>query len=52
MVHKAATTSLGLKLIICGKSVSWWDEELRQLVRIVGLVLFRVWTKILIGVIT
>ena len=33
VVDKAATMSLGHKLIICGKSVGWWDEELRQLVK-------------------
>ena len=24
---------MGCKLIICGRSVGWWDEELRQLIR-------------------
>ena len=33
MVDKAATISLGHKLIICGRLVNWWDEELRQLVK-------------------
>ena len=33
VVDKAATISLGHKLIICGRSVSWWDEELYQLVK-------------------
>ena len=32
VVNKAATISLGRKLIIGGRSVSWWDEELHQLV--------------------
>ena len=30
---KAASKALGRKLIICGRSVHWWDEELRQLVK-------------------
>ena len=33
VVDRAATVSLGCKLTICGRSVSWWDEELRQLVK-------------------
>ena len=33
VVDKAALITLGRKLIICGRSVSWWDEELRQLVK-------------------
>ena len=33
MVDKAASIALGCKLIICGRSVSWWDEELGQLVK-------------------
>lgn len=33
MVDKAACKALGRKLIIRGRSVSWWDEELRQLVK-------------------
>ena len=33
MVDKAASIALGRKLIICGRSVRWWDEELRQLVK-------------------
>ena len=33
VVDKAALLTLGRKLIICGRSVSWWDEELRQLVK-------------------
>ena len=33
VVDKAASKALGRKLIICGRSVSWWDEELRQLVK-------------------
>ena len=31
MVDKAASKALGRKLIICGRSINWWDEELRQL---------------------
>ena len=33
VVDKAASLTLGRKLIICGRSVRWWDEELRQMVR-------------------
>ena len=33
VVDKATLLTLGLKLIICGKSVSWWDEELWQLAK-------------------
>ena len=33
VVDKAASKALGRKLIICGGSVNWWDEELRQLVK-------------------
>ena len=33
VVDKAALLTLVCKLTICGRSVSWWDEELRQLVR-------------------
>ena len=33
MVDKAASISLGRKLIICGRSVNWWDKELHQLVK-------------------
>ena len=33
VVDKAASKALGRKLIICGRSVNWWDEELRQLVK-------------------
>ena len=33
VVDKAASIALGHKLIICGRSVRWWDEELRQLVK-------------------
>ena len=33
VVDKAASIALGRKLIICGRSVSWWDDELRQLVK-------------------
>ena len=33
VVDKAATVLLGLKLTICGRSVSWWNEEVHQLVR-------------------
>ena len=33
VVDKAATISLGRKLIIYSRSVSWWDEELCQLVK-------------------
>ena len=49
VVDKAGTISLGSKLIFCDRSISWWDEELHQLV---GLVLLRVQTKIVIRVIT
>ena len=33
VVEKAALKALGRKLIVCGRSVNWWDEELRQLVK-------------------
>ena len=33
VVDKAASKALGRKLIICGRSVNWWDEELCQLVK-------------------
>ena len=33
MVDKATLLTLGGKLIICGRSVSRWDEELHQLVK-------------------
>ena len=33
VVDEAASISLGCKLIICGRSVNWWDKELRQLVK-------------------
>ena len=33
VVDKAASIALGCKLIICGRSVSWWDEELHHLVK-------------------
>ena len=33
MVDKAASLTLGSKVIISGRLVSWWDEELHQLVK-------------------
>ena len=33
VVDKTALLTLGSKLIICSRSVSWWDEELHQLVK-------------------
>ena len=33
VVDEAASKALGRKLIICGRSVNWWDEELPQLVK-------------------
>ena len=33
VIHKAASKALRPKLIICGRSVNWWDEELRKLVK-------------------
>ena len=33
VMDKAALKAWGRKLIICGRSVNWWDEELRQLVK-------------------
>ena len=33
IVDKATLFTLGRKLIICSRSVSWWDEELHQLVK-------------------
>ena len=33
VVDKVALTTLVRKLIICGRSVSWCDEEIRQLVK-------------------
>ena len=33
VVDKAASIASGRKLIICGWSIKWWDEELRQLVK-------------------
>ena len=32
-VCKAALIVLGHKVIICGRSVSWWDKEIHQLVK-------------------
>ena len=32
-VDKAASITLDCKLIICGRSVWWWDEEFHQLVK-------------------
>ena len=42
VVDKAALIVLGCKLIICGRSFSWWDEKICQLVLIVGLVSLKV----------
>ena len=33
VVDKDALLTLGCKLIIYGRSVSWWDEELHRLVK-------------------
>ena len=33
VIDIAALLTLGCNLIICGRSVSCWDEELRQLVK-------------------
>ena len=33
VVDKTPSKALGRKLIICGRSVNWWDEELHQLVK-------------------
>ena len=33
VVDKAASIALGCRLIICGRSVKWWDEEIRQPVK-------------------
>ena len=33
VVDKAASIALDHKLVICGRSVKWWDDELRQLVK-------------------
>ena len=33
VVDKAASTTLSHMLIICGRSVNWWNEEIRQLVK-------------------
>ena len=33
VIDKATLTTLARKLIICGRSVSWCDEELHQLVK-------------------
>ena len=33
VVDKAALGALGCKLVICGRSVKSWDEELCQLVK-------------------
>ena len=35
VVDKAASITLGYKLVICGRSVRWWNEELRQLVSVI-----------------
>ena len=35
VVDKAALIILGHQIIICSRSVSWWDEELRQIVEVV-----------------
>ena len=42
VVDKAASKALSRKLIICGRSVIWWDEEFASLCRIVELVLPKV----------
>ena len=36
LIDKFATITLGCKVTICGRSVSWWDEEINQLVRVPG----------------
>ena len=33
VLDKAGLIALVLKFIICGRSVKWWDEEFRQLVK-------------------
>ena len=33
VVNKATFVTLGHKLIICNRSVSWWEEELHHLVK-------------------
>ena len=33
VIGKSRLIALGRKLIICGRSVSWWDEELDELVK-------------------
>ena len=52
VVDKATLLTLGRKFIVCGRSVSWWDEELISLLRIIGLVSLKPWIKTAIGVIT
>ena len=32
-VDKAASTTLDCKLIMCGRSVNWWDEDIHQFVK-------------------
>ena len=33
LVDKAASITLHCKLIICGRSVRWWDEGIHQLMK-------------------
>ena len=48
----AALLTLGHKLIICGRSVSRWYEELHQLVKDCRICSLKVWIMTPIGVIT
>ena len=43
VVDKAASLFLGRKLIICGRSAKWWDEELFcNLWRIIGQAVLKI----------
>ena len=51
MVEKAASIALDHKLIIRGRSVSRWDEDLHQLVKDLQACFDRDWIKVVLGVI-
>ena len=33
IVNKVAKSVIGEKLIVCGKSVNWWDEEIKDKIK-------------------
>ena len=51
VVDKVASKALGRKLIACGSSANWRDEELQQFRRIVEVVLLKVLVMIAIGMV-